>query len=226
MFSYLLRITFDKSTASLLESRRIQLYKSGHQNVRTVSRCGLWNGPNVRPTDDGPLSSFQGRSSSASSFHASPPGDRWSGVLGFVPAGNVSSSSTHVNDGVMSLALCQQVMSQAPQHNDRWSDVLDCVPAGSVSSSSTLQIFREASYFWGLLCPPVYLLGHFLALRHVHGSTSTVFKGGCRHISVWVLTHISRFVASSLNVWGLSKHIKGSRERYLLGQDKTSKFSG
>ncbi len=38
-------------------------------------------------TDDGPLSSFQGRSSSASSFHASPPGDRWCDVLGFVPAG-------------------------------------------------------------------------------------------------------------------------------------------
>ena len=44
------------------------------------------------------LSSFQGRSSSASSFHTfphfSPPGDQWCYVLGFVPAGGVSSSST------------------------------------------------------------------------------------------------------------------------------------
>ena len=45
--------------------------------------------------DDGPLSSFQGRSSSASSFHAS--------LLQAV-------------DGVMSLALYPQVVSQAPQH--------------------------------------------------------------------------------------------------------------
>ena len=43
---------------------------------------------------------------------------------------------------------------------DRWCDVLGFVPAGSVSSFSTLQIFREASHLWGLLCPPVYLLGH------------------------------------------------------------------
>ena len=49
----------------------------------------------VRLTDDGPLSSFQGRSSSASSFHAS-----------FLQA----------IDGVMCLALSPQVVSQAPQH--------------------------------------------------------------------------------------------------------------
>ena len=45
--------------------------------------------------DDGPLSSFQGRSSSASSFHA---------------------SLLQAIDGVMSSALCPQVVSQAPQH--------------------------------------------------------------------------------------------------------------
>ena len=39
-------------------------------------------------SDDSPLSSFQRRSSSASSFqHLSRPGDRWCDVLGFVPAG-------------------------------------------------------------------------------------------------------------------------------------------
>ena len=47
----------------------------------------------------------------------------------------------------------------------RWCDVLGFVPAGSVSSFSTLQIFREASHLWGLLCPPVYLLGRFSSLR-------------------------------------------------------------
>ena len=46
-------------------------------------------------TDDGPLSSFQGRSSSASSVHA---------------------SLFKAIDGVMSLALCPQVASPVPQH--------------------------------------------------------------------------------------------------------------
>ena len=50
---------------------------------------------NVRLTDDGPLSSFEGRSSSASTFHA---------------------SLLQAIDGVMPLALCQQLVSQAPQH--------------------------------------------------------------------------------------------------------------
>ena len=53
------------------------------------------NSSNVRLTDDGRLSSFQGRSSSASSFHA---------------------SLLQAIDGVMSLALCPQAMSQSPQH--------------------------------------------------------------------------------------------------------------
>ena len=85
-----------------------------HPISQKFPQCCLWNGSNVRLTDDGPLSSFQGRSSSASSFHASPPDDRWCDVLGFVPA-------------------------------------------GSVSSFSTLQIFRDASHLWGLLCPQDYL---------------------------------------------------------------------
>ena len=50
---------------------------------------------------------------------------------------------------------------------NRWCNVLGFVPVGSVSSSSTLQIFRDASHLWGLLCPPVYLLGHFPSLWHV-----------------------------------------------------------
>ena len=54
-----------------------------------------FNSSNVRLTDDGPLSSFQGRSSSAPLFHAS--------VLQAI-------------GGVMSLALRPLVVSQAPQH--------------------------------------------------------------------------------------------------------------
>ena len=55
----------------------------------------LWNGSSVRLVDDGPLSSFQGRSSSASSFYA---------------------SLLQAIDGVVFPALCPQVVSQAPQH--------------------------------------------------------------------------------------------------------------
>ena len=49
----------------------------------------------VSVIDDGPLSSFQERSSSASSFHA---------------------SLLRVISGLMSLALCPKVVSQASQH--------------------------------------------------------------------------------------------------------------
>ena len=55
----------------------------------------LWNSSSVRLTDDGPLSSFQERSPSASSFHA---------------------SLLQTTDGVVSVAFCPQVVSQAPQH--------------------------------------------------------------------------------------------------------------
>ena len=73
----------------------------------------------------GPLSSFQGISSSeASSFHA---------------------SLLQAIDCVIFLALCLQVVSQAPQH---------------FGSSET-----EATCDGCMLCPPVYLLGHFLSFR-------------------------------------------------------------
>ena len=113
-------------------------------------RC-LWNGSSVRLIDDGPLSSFQGRSSSASSFH----------VLGFVAA-------------------------------------------VSVPSFSTLQVFGEASHFWGLLfpaslsarsfpltpaCPGLYT--HWSFRRWI--STIETFQPGFP---------IPPFVASSLNLWG------------------------
>ena len=109
---------------------------------------------------------------------------------------------------------------------DRWCDVLGLVPAGSVrfvpsGSSSTFQIFREASHLCGLLCPPVYLLGHFPSLRQVQGNTPTgIFVGGCRPVSasrstfyflllLYLSISFSVFLflfyfilASSLNLWG------------------------
>ena len=80
-------------------SRRYLCARKSPRALRPVSqncpqRC-LWNGSSVRLIDDGPLSSFQGRSSSASSFNASLL-RAINGVmsLGFVPAGSVSSFST------------------------------------------------------------------------------------------------------------------------------------
>ena len=119
----------------------------------------LWNCSNVHLTDGGPLSSSEGRSSSASSFHASVP---------------------YAIDGVRSLALCPQVMSQASQHF----------------------IFREESRLWGLLCPPVCLLGHFPSLRHVGSTPTGVFEGGCRpstHSSLGFPFHFSLLRASRNN---------------------------
>ena len=66
-----------------------------HPVSREFSYSCLWNGCNVRLTDDSPLSSCQGRSFSASSLNA---------------------SLLQAISGVMVLALCQQVLSQASQH--------------------------------------------------------------------------------------------------------------
>ena len=66
-----------------------------HPDSQKFPQHCLWNGSNFRLTDDGPLSSFQGRSPSVSSFHA---------------------SLLQAIDGVMSLALCPQVVSQTSQH--------------------------------------------------------------------------------------------------------------
>ena len=68
--------------------------------------------------DDGPLSSFQGRSSNISSFHAS--------LLQAIV-------------GVMSLALCLLVLSQAPQHfrsSEKKPLVRVALPASSLTALS------------------------------------------------------------------------------------------
>ena len=109
-----------------------------------VSPTLLLGGCSVRLIDDGPLSSFQGRSSSASTFH---------------------DSLLQAIDGVMSLALCPQAVSQAPQH---------------FRSSDTQPLVMIA-------LPASLSVGHFSSLRHVQGSKPTaVFAAGCRP-----LTHAS-----------------------------------
>ena len=80
------------------------------------------------------FSSFQGRSSSASSFHAS-----------FLQA----------IDGVMSMALCPQEVSQVPQH---------------IGFPKSKPLVRN-------VLPASLSVRHFPSLRHVRGSTPTgVFK--------------------------------------------------
>ena len=71
-------------------------------------------------TDDVPLSSFQGRSSSASSFHA---------------------SLLQAIDDVMCFALCQQGISQAPQHfrsSETQTTCDDCFVSKSLCSVISL----------------------------------------------------------------------------------------
>ena len=63
--------------------------------LHPVSQRCLWNGSSVSLTDDGPLSTFWGRLSSTSFY----------------------SSLLQITDNVMSLALCLQVVSQAPRNN-------------------------------------------------------------------------------------------------------------
>ena len=82
----------------------------------------------------GPLSCIQERSSSTSSFHA---------------------SLLQAIGGVMSLVLCLQIGSQAPQRFR--------------SSRDAINQIRDASHLWWLLWPPVYLLGPFPSRRLVQG---------------------------------------------------------
>ena len=83
-------------------------------------RC-LWNSSNICLVDDGPLSSFQGRSSSTSSFHA---------------------SLLQVISGVMSLALFLQVVSQASQHfifSEKQATCEGCFARQSICSPISLR---------------------------------------------------------------------------------------
>ena len=89
----------------------------------------------VRLIYNGPLSSFQARSSGASGCHA---------------------SLLQAIDGVLSLDLCQQVVSQVPHRHCRPSSDGCFAPPPPPP-------------------PPVCLLGHFPSLRHVQGKFSVVY---------------------------------------------------
>ena len=96
----LLVFTFLQFSSSWYLCARKNLYALYHVSRKFPQHC-LRHCSNVRLIDDGTfslslsLSSFQGRSFSASSFHA---------------------CHLQAVDGVMSLALCPQVEFQAPQH--------------------------------------------------------------------------------------------------------------
>ena len=75
----------------------------------------------------------------------------------------------------MSLALCPQVVS-------------------ALCPQVALRHFRSSE----LLCPPVYLLGHFPSLRQVQGNTPTgIFVGGCRPLTHSSLGFPFHFLLSS-----------------------------
>ena len=88
--------TVQCSSRRYLFARKSLIISCAPPCLSEVSQCHLWNCSNVRLIDNSPLSSFQGRSSNASSFHAPlfPVIDGVMDVLVFVPASSVSSSST------------------------------------------------------------------------------------------------------------------------------------
>ena len=115
-------------------------------------------------SDDGPPSSFQGRLSSAPSFKA---------------------SLLQAISGVMSLALCPQVLSQASQH----------------LRSSEKQANCESCFAHQSICSVISL--HSGMSRAVHPQESSKVDVDHWHISVWAShSTFSLFVASSLNLWG------------------------
>ena len=91
--------------------------------IRSFSLRSFETSFSVRLTDDGPFSSFQ---------------ERWSRAF------FLSTALLQAIDGVMSLGLYLQVVSQAPQHFRSHETQANCD---------------------GCFCSPVYLLGHFLLTR-------------------------------------------------------------
>ena len=123
-------------------------------------RC-LWNSPNVCMTDDGPLSSFQGRCSASLplSCRRSMLWCPWfclcPQAVSEVPQ-HFWSSETQAMAWWLSLRPClilprktayiaSSLHAPLLQPIDGVMSLALLVPAGSVSSSSTLQIFRDAS---------------------------------------------------------------------------------
>ena len=106
-------------------------------------------------TDDGPLSSFQGRLSNASSFNA---------------------SLLQVISGVMSLALCPQVVSQAPHH----------------FRSSKKQAICEGCFARQSICSVISL--HSGMSRAVHPQEFSKVDVNHQHIPFWASHSIFHFL--------------------------------
>ena len=104
-----------------------------HTTSQKSPQHRLWNSSSVCLIYDNPLSSPRERSSSTSSFH---------------------TSLFQVISGVMSLALCLQLGSQAPQH----------------FRSSEMQATYDGCFSHQSVCSVIY----FPSLWLVHGSTPTV----------------------------------------------------
>ena len=113
---------------------------------RFPQRC-LWNGSNVRLIDDSPLSSFPITASSAFSFHHN--------VL-------------HAIDGLISLPLCPQVVSQAPQH----------------FRSSTTQATCEGCFARQSICSVISLHSGMSRAVHIHFSLTHSSLGLPFHFSL------------------------------------------
>ena len=144
---------------AMVSSVQDGIYALGKAHISQIfPQHSFWNSSNVRLIDDDPLSFFHGRSSNASSFH---------------------TSLLQIN-GVMSLALCLEVVSQAPQ-NFRSSETQ------ATCNGCCCCCFLFVCLF---VFKPVYFLHHFPSRWHVQGS---IPKGGfecpCRP-----LTHSSSVV--------------------------------
>ena len=94
-FSFRLSVSFCSVHFKMTSMHWETPIRAPHRLLEVSTICCLSNSFNVSLTDDVSLSSFQGISSSASSFHP---------------------SLLQAIDGVMSLALCPQVVAEAPQH--------------------------------------------------------------------------------------------------------------
>ena len=157
----------------------------------------LWNGSCVRLIDDGPLSSFQGRSSSTSSFHA---------------------SLLQVIDGVTSLALCSQVVSPASQYLRSMPFLRVALPTSLFVMSLALcpqvvsqspQYFRssenqatcEGCFAHQSICLVVPF--HYGMSRTVHLQEFLKVDVDHRHIPLWACEEVSSAVLScSGRAWG------------------------
>ena len=134
-------------------------------------RC-LWNVSSVLLIDDGPLSSYLGGSFSASSFNA--------------------SLLQEIN-GVVSLTLCQQVVSQVPQHfrsSEKQANCEGCFSSQAICSVASLH--AGMSLLFTPACPGQYTHREFWRWM----LTIDTFQSGLP-IPIWV----AQFYTKSRSGW-------------------------